>query len=204
MQLLLAFVPAFQSSDLHSNFLYNLAISVGNFSLVLLLFRDFLFRSLIPPLVMLVAAFFGLLATMGLNNLMSVIVSLIASSMSVEMGNVNQSSINSLIANYPFPVGFMVVVMTPVVEEVLFRGTLFGPLSKKNLFLAYAVSMGTFSAMHLISSIGVYPAIVIFLDFLEYLPAGFVLCFCYKRFGSIWAPIALHGLLNLIPVLLSQ
>ncbi len=200
---LLSLIPAFQGTDLRSNFLYNLAVSVGNFSLVLLLFRDFLYRSLIPLPVIFIGAFSGFLASYGLNTLLSVLLSFVVSDLELVVENANQNAIQLLVETYSFPMSCMVVVMTPFVEEILFRGTIFGPLSKKNVLLAYVVSMVLFAGMHISSSIGAYPPLVLFLSFLEYLPVSFVLCYVYHKFRSIWVPIALHGAMNLFSVLLS-
>jgi len=44
----------------------------------------------------------------------------------------------------------------------------------------------------------------LFLCFLQYLPAGFALAFCYRRSGSIFAPILVHMVVNQTGMLLMR
>lgn len=200
--LLLGQLPYFQEDSLRTQFLYNLSVSVCCFSLILLVFRDFLFRSRMPLSLFLFACFFGFLAVYGINNLMSYVLLILLQFLPIEPENMNQIAVESFLQTYRLPMILNVVILSPVIEEVLFRGTIFGPLCKKNRILAYAASMAAFSAMHVVSYIGAQPLPVLLISFVEYLPAGFALCWCYQFYGSIWVPITIHGLMNLISSLL--
>lgn len=87
---------------------------------------------------------------------------------------------------------FMAVVAAPVTEEFIFRGFLYGVLKK------YAGSLGAMSACALLFA-GIHlnlPAI----------PALFTLAVCltlaYEITGSLWTPIVMHMIFNLVPVVL--
>ena len=200
--LLLGMFPTLTGEDQRSQFLYNLAFYVVSFSLLLMVFRNFLYRSKMPLGILFVASFFGLLATYGLSNLFGSILHAVVYALSLERENLNQVAVEAYMEAYRFPMLLNIVILAPVVEEILFRGTIFGPLCKKNTFLAYAASMSLFSAMHILSFIGHQSYVELLISFLEYLPAGFTLCFCYHRYHSIWVPIAVHGLMNLLSSLL--
>lgn len=88
----------------------------------------------------------------------------------------------------------MSIYLAPLVEELLFRGFLFGSLRKKNRLMAYIVCALCFSLYHLYGYILLDPANAVYL--IQYLPATILLCLCYERTNTIWAPVALHMLVN--------
>jgi membrane protease YdiL (CAAX protease family) len=93
----------------------------------------------------------------------------------------------------------MSVFLAPIVEEVLFRGTVFGVLHKKNRILAYVVSIVLFSFYHVWQYVLVYMDIRMLIYIIQYIPVSFVLAWCYERSGSIWVPIFLHMIINAVP-----
>ena len=62
---------------------------------------------------------------------------------------------------------------------------------------AYLISMTAFSAVHIVSYIGVYTPLQLVLAFFQYLPAGLWLGWCYVKSGSIYGPMVMHSLINL-------
>ena len=84
------------------------------------------------------------------------------------------------------------VVGAPVVEEIIFRGLLFGTLVGRWGFWPAALGSSlVFASLHgyeLEGSISV-------------LTTGTFLCWLYARTGRLWAPMLAHGLLNAIVVL---
>lgn len=88
----------------------------------------------------------------------------------------------------------MSVYLAPLVEEVLFRGFLFGSLRRKNRLAAYVVCIICFSLYHLLGYISLDPANAIYL--IQYIPATILLCSCYERTNTIWAPVTLHMMVN--------
>ena len=57
--------------------------------------------------------------------------------------------------------------------------------------------MAAFSAVHIIGYAGVYSPLHLVLAFLQYLPAGIWLAWCYTKSGSIFGPIVMHAIINL-------
>lgn len=86
----------------------------------------------------------------------------------------------------------VVVFLRPAVEEILYRGLLFGSLRGKNRPLAYAVS----SLLFAVGSVWQYafPAggAAYLLLALQYLPMGLAYCWSYDNGGSVFAPIILR------------
>ena len=92
----------------------------------------------------------------------------------------------------------VVVLLRPAVEEILFRGLVFGALCKKSRVLAYALSAGLFA----LSTVWLYvlygadpdyqasPAFLLLM--IQYLPLGLVECWVYDVSGSVYTPMALR------------
>ena len=90
------------------------------------------------------------------------------------------------------------VFLAPLVEETLFRGVVFGSLRPRRRLLAYALSTGLFSLLHVWQYILVSADASLLVYALQYIPSGVALAYCYERSGSIWPPIFLHMLLNTV------
>ena len=92
----------------------------------------------------------------------------------------------------------LAVFLAPVVEEVLFRGVLFGALREKHRWLAYAVSIIAFGVYHIWQFALVYMDASMLIYIVQYIPAGFALARCYEQTNCIWAPIFMHMGINVI------
>lgn len=90
------------------------------------------------------------------------------------------------------------IFLAPIVEELIFRGGVFGLLRRYNRVLAYAASMLIFSAYHIWSYAIDNPAYLIYI--IQYLPASYVLCRCYEQTNTIWSNIFLHMLTNAMTI----
>ena len=115
--------------------------------------------------------------------------------------NVNDDSISGMLAENR---GLMIVgtvLLVPVAEELLYRGLVFRSLYGHSKFLAYAVSVVGFAALHIVNYIGQYDFFHLFLCFLQYLPAGICLGWAYVRADSIVAPILIHIFVNAMGIL---
>lgn len=88
------------------------------------------------------------------------------------------------------------VLFAPLAEECLFRGLLFRRIYPENPACAWALSMTAFAAIHVTGYLGSVPALTLLMCFLQYLPAGAALAWAYTAADTIWAPIALHCLIN--------
>ena len=130
--------------------------------------------------------------------------------------NANQDSLNSSFLTNPGLVVLLAVVFAPIVEELVFRYSIFRPLAKKNRIVAYLVTMLGFAGIHFISSVTVLmeginagenkEAIALFLEDLKTLPVylvgAFVLTFAYDINGNIATSILTHAFYNLSQVIL--
>ncbi len=96
----------------------------------------------------------------------------------------------------PVAVTLVVAVLRPAVEELLFRGLLFGSVRRWNRALAYALSAGVFalSAVWQFAFPGGGP--VYFLLAVQYLPKGLALTWAYDVSGSLYIPLAVRGALS--------
>lgn len=92
----------------------------------------------------------------------------------------------------------MAIFLAPIVEELMFRGAVFGLLRRYNRVLAYAVSILLFSGYHIWSYAIEDPINLIYI--LQYLPASYALCRCYERTESIWSSIFMHMLTNAVAI----
>ncbi len=193
----LIFIPFFQDDSLRTQFLFELTVSVLTFLLALTVFRTFLYRSRLPFPLLLLTCFFGFIGTQALDSLWGLLLFSLQGLFPEAPTNMNQEAVNAFLESYRVPMILNVVIFAPFIEEFLFRGMIFAPLCRKSPFLGYAVSMFVFAAFHVIGFVGVQHWSVLLYSLLQYLPAAFVLCWSYQRSCSIWAPIVLHGLLNL-------
>ena len=115
--------------------------------------------------------------------------------------NINDSALEGIAKHGMILMIIYTVLLVPTVEELMFRGLIFSSIRPHSRFLAYAVSMVTFSMMHVLSYIGQYPVSTLGLCFIQYLPASFGLAWALEYSGSIWASIGVHTLANLIAML---
>ena len=92
------------------------------------------------------------------------------------------------------------IVLAPLVEELMFRGGIFGLLRRWNRYLAYGVCMLVFGLYHTWQYALADPTFWLYL--LQYLPAGFILCRSYEKTECIWTSILLHVLNNSVSLLI--
>lgn len=93
-----------------------------------------------------------------------------------------------------------VILLSPVIEESLYRGLVFRGLWQKHKVLAYILSMVVFSAVHVLGYIGSQDATALVLCFLRYLPAGLILAWTYTKADNICAPILVHAVINAVAI----
>lgn len=115
-----------------------------------------------------------------------------------------QNANDSFIARYAAGIlsGVSITLLTPITEEVLYRGLVFGYLSRWGKAAAYCLSVLLFCAIHVVGYLGQYTPGQCVIALLQYLPAGFFLCLSYERSGSVIAPILIHISINQIGMLL--
>jgi len=84
------------------------------------------------------------------------------------------------------------IFLAPVVEEVLFRGVVFGSLRQRSRALAYVLGALIFALYHVWQPALVYRDPRLLLYALQYLPVTVALLRVYERSGSIWPCIFFH------------
>ena len=84
------------------------------------------------------------------------------------------------------------IFLAPIVEEILFRGAVFGSIRTRSRLWAYVVSVAAFSLYHTwqYAAISGDPAMLLYA--LEYVPVSIVLAWAYERSGCIWTTIFFH------------
>lgn len=87
------------------------------------------------------------------------------------------------------------VVLPPIVEEIVFRGFLFGTLRGRGVALAPAVIVTSvfFGALHLFGS---GDGSLLWIAFIDTFVLSIVLCYMREKTGDIWASILIHALKN--------
>ena len=174
------------------NFLYYTL----NFAAVAVLFNRFLrmsfrvaIRRAFPVL------WYALLAYLGNSALSSIVISLIRI-LSPGFANVNDAGIAAMVGQHRILMIIGTVFFVPVAEECFYRGLIFRYLSSRSRTLAYLVSMGVFALVHVVGYIGNASFLTLLMCFLQYLPAGYCLAWCYQSTGTIITPILVHMLVN--------
>lgn len=180
-------------SDAELNFLYYLV----NFLAILWIFRKFLKESLVHTRRNLrsfaVAVVLGLAANWSMTQVLSGIIYTFAP----DFFNVNDAAIYTEAQSRFLLTAIGTVVLVPTAEECLFRGLLFSLFRRRSRFLGYLMSSLLFCAVHVAGYVGLYDGLTLTICFLQYLPAGIALAWAFEASGSIFAPIAIHTLVNL-------
>lgn len=111
-----------------------------------------------------------------------------------EFNNPNNNAVVDLINRDSAMMKVTLIFLAPVVEELLFRGGLFGIFREQSRLAAYLISVLGFALYHVMNYLVFDWRNIIFL--LQYIPAGLMLCRCYERTGSIWCCIFFHMAVN--------
>lgn len=90
----------------------------------------------------------------------------------------------------------VVMFLRPMVEEILFRGLLFGSLRKKNRAVAYAVSIGLSALIAVWQFMLPDGGPAYLLLAIRYVPLAAAAAWAYDVGGSVWTPMALRVILN--------
>ena len=134
----------------------------------------------------------GLVALYGLNELVYRLTNLLVGNRT----NLNNTTISAQIEDAPHMTLLIVIFLAPFVEEVLFRGLVFGNLRRKSAAVGYLVSCLLFALLHVWQFAVVNRDITYFLLMLQYLVPGLVLAWVYDRTGTLWTSIGLHAAAN--------
>ena len=84
------------------------------------------------------------------------------------------------------------IFLAPIVEEVLFRGALFGSIRTRSRAWAYVASVAAFSLYHVWQYAALYGDWKMLFYALQYIPISIVLAWAYERSSCIWTSIFFH------------
>lgn len=138
----------------------------------------------------------GAVAFYGLNELAYRVLDLFLG----RMTNLNDVAISAQIHDAPRSTALIIIFLAPFVEEVLFRGYIYGNLRATNRTAAYIVSCLLFAFLHVWQFAVVHQNLSYFLLMLQYLIPGFVLAWTYERSGTLWGSVLLHAFVNALAV----
>lgn len=110
--------------------------------------------------------------------------------------NLNDMTIAAQVNSAPRMTALIVVFLAPFVEEVLFRGLVFGCLRRSGRVLAYLVSCVLFAFLHVWTFALSSWDMSYFVLMVQYLVPGFVFAWAYDESGTLWTSILLHALVN--------
>ena len=179
-------------SEAELNFLFFLL----NFIIVIIIFHRFLQKSvkklLQHPILTMQAVILGLCGYFACTILLNHLISWFRPGFI----NLNDQDIASMARSSRFLMAIGTVVLVPLVEECFYRGLIFRNLWDKNEALAYIVSILSFTAIHLLGFLGSLSWVDLLLSAVQYLPAGLFLAWAYQKADTIYAPIAIHALVN--------
>lgn len=114
--------------------------------------------------------------------------------------NLNDTAlINDLSAAPPLTV-LALVFFIPVIEELLFRGLVFGWLREHSRTVAYVISCLLFAVLHAWQFTQFHVDLYQLLLLVQYSIPGFILTWAYDRSGSLWTSIGVHAAVNALAV----
>ena len=140
----------------------------------------------------------GLLVFYGANELFYRVANVLFNSRT----NLNDMTIAASINAAPRLTALIIVFLAPFVEEVLFRGLVFGCLKEKSRVAAYVISCVLFAFMHVwtFASLSSWDWSYLIL-MLQYLVPGLVFAWAFDHSGTLWTSILLHATVNALALL---
>ena len=183
-----------------SDSLLNVVFYTINFLAMLLLFHRFLgnglFQALYHPVSFCQAVVLGLAAYFSCRYALSRLVGLLAPTFT----NYNDSAIAAMDRGNPTLMLIATTLLVPPYEECVYRGLIFRNLYGKSPWAAYGVSMFVFAVIHILGYVGRYSPLELGIAIAQYLPAGLCLAWSYQKADTIFAPIAIHAIINYITI----
>lgn len=176
----------------------NGAYYVVNFLLNAVLFRRYLAYSLPVAAEHFLRFFKAIVLGFVLYLGCQMLTGMLASVISPEFATPNDDTVRSIAGTNYNVMWVGAVLLAPMVEETLMRGLIFSNVRRKSRLLAYLLTALVFAAMHILPYITSMDALSILLNFLVYGLPSIALCVAYEISGTIWAPIALHMIINAI------
>ena len=114
--------------------------------------------------------------------------------------NLNDSALTTQLSAAPRMMALVVIFLSPFVEEVLFRGLIFGWLREHSRAVAYVVSCVLFALLHVWEYALFNHDISYLLLMAQYIVPGFIFTWAYDHSGSLWTSVASHAAVNALAV----
>ena len=169
-----------------------------NFVITVLLFRRFLAYSLPVAADHFLRTCKAMLLGFCVYWLMQVGIDLLGQLLAGNVTIPNDSTVSSIAGENYRIMWAGAVLLAPLTEETLVRGLVFGNVRRWNRAAAYGAAAAVFAAMHILPYIGDMSALSLCYNVLVYGLPSVALCVCYEYAGTIWAPIGLHMIINII------
>ena len=114
------------------------------------------------------------------------------------VGNLNDVTITAQIDHVPRTTMLIIVLLAPFVEELLFRGLVFGWLAEKSVAVAYVVSAAlyAFGCLWQVVAGGADTASLLVLA--QYMVPGLIFAWAYGRSGSVFTAVIVHCAVNVL------
>ena len=118
-----------------------------------------------------------------------------------ETTSANQALLETLISEHWFLMAVASVILAPIFEELLFRGTIFSWLYEIHPKFAHVVSGFIFGFVHVMNAV-FSGNVTEILQVFAYFFMGIALSYLYEKTNTIYVPIITHAINNLIAVIL--
>lgn len=112
-----------------------------------------------------------------------------------DVENYNQAGLEQYYENNKWLMGFKVIFIAPIIEEILFRGAIFGGIRKKNMIVAHVISATAFAFMHVWMQV-ISDGIMYLIVMLPYVIMGLGVSITYERTKNFLYPVTFHMMLN--------
>lgn len=113
----------------------------------------------------------------------------------------NQALIEAIMDVQPLLMMIPTVIFAPILEEMIFRGIIFGWVYELNPKLAHMISAFIFGFVHIMSAV-LSGQISEWIQIFSYFFMGIALSFLYEKKNNIYVPILSHAMNNFISILL--
>lgn len=127
-------------------------------------------------------------------------VAILFKAIGVDIANPNQEMILESLKTNRRAIIIGACLLAPLIEEVIFRSTIYGSIARRSKLIAHIANWICFSAVHVayyaISSRDA--SLLIFA--VNYLPHSIGLAYAYEKSKSVWTSIFMHIIINIVSV----
>ena len=114
--------------------------------------------------------------------------------------NLNDAALLSQLFTAPRIMALVVIFLAPFLEELRFRGLIFGWLREHSRAVAYIASCVLFALLHVWQYALVHQDISYLLVMAQYFVPGFIFTWAYDHSGSLWTSVGIHAAVNALAV----